>query len=84
MVSHLRARDLGIKFDGESGEKNSITDVPGVEVGHSTIIRGEGKEAVRTGLTAILLCGKKFADANVVYGVFTLNGNGELTGFRST
>jgi len=42
MVSHLRARDLGIKFDGESGEKNSITDVQGVEVGHSTIIRGGG------------------------------------------
>ena len=38
----VRARDLGIPFDGSPGPLNAITDVPGVEVGHATIIRGEG------------------------------------------
>ena len=38
-----RARDLGIPFEGRPGKFNAITDVPGVEVGYSTIIRGEGK-----------------------------------------
>ena len=37
-----RARDLGIPFDGEPGPLNAITDVAGVEVGHVTLIEGEG------------------------------------------
>ena len=54
-----RARDLGIPFDGDPGTSNAITDVAGVEVGHITIIRGDGKLIVgrgpdRTGVTAIL------------------------------
>jgi D-aminopeptidase len=44
-----RARDLGIPFAfGVPGRWNAITDVPGVEVGHATLVLGE---AVRTGVT---------------------------------
>jgi D-aminopeptidase len=79
-----RARDLGVPFEGSPGPLNAITDVAGVEVGHSTIIKGEGKlivgqGPVRTGVTAILPRGKSLADA-VFAGWFSLNGNGEMTG----
>src|SRR5207249_5214113 len=55
----VRARDLGIPFEGTPGQLNGITDVPGVEVGYTTLISGEGKlevgkGPVRTGVTAIL------------------------------
>jgi D-aminopeptidase len=79
-----RARDLGVPFDGTPGPNNAITDVKGVEVGHTTLIRGEGKLVVgqgpvRTGVTAVLPRGKNSNDA--VFGAwFTLNGNGEMTG----
>ena len=54
----VRARDLGIPFEGTPGKFNAITDVPGVEVGYTTLISGEGKlevgkGPVRTGVTAI-------------------------------
>src|SRR5436190_12296039 len=80
---HVRARSLGIPFDGTPGELNAITDVAGVEVGYTTLIRGEGKlevgkGPVRTGVTAILPRGK--TDDPVYAGVFSLNGNGEMTG----
>src|SRR5205809_6407883 len=79
----VRARALGIPFDGTPGEFNSITDVAGVEVGYTTLISGEGKlevgkGPVRTGVTAILPRGK--TDDPVYAGVFSLNGNGEMTG----
>jgi L-aminopeptidase/D-esterase-like protein len=79
-----RARNIGIPFDGEPGPLNAITDVAGVEVGHTTIIRGDGKlivgrGPVRTGVTAILPRGRR--DASPVFaGYFSLNGNGEMTG----
>jgi D-aminopeptidase len=79
-----RARDLGVPFDGTPGPNNAITDVHGVEVGHTTLISGEGKLVVgkgpiRTGVTAILPRGK--ADSDAVFAAwFTLNGNGEMTG----
>ena len=78
-----RARDLGVQFEGVPGKFNAITDVKGVEVGHSTIISGSGKNIigkgpVRTGVTAIFPRGKKF---NPVYANwYSLNGNGEMTG----
>src|SRR5262249_34927513 len=80
-----RARDLGIPFDGATGSLNSITDVQGVEVGHTTIISGEGKlevgkGPVRTGVTAILPRGKLSKDLKCFAGWFALNGNGEMTG----
>lgn len=74
-----RARDLGIPFDGSPGPFNAITDVRGVEVGYATLISGDGKKAVRTGVTAILPQGKTFK-GRVFAGWHTLNGNGEMTG----
>jgi L-aminopeptidase/D-esterase-like protein len=79
-----RARDLGVPFDGVPGPLNAITDVAGVTVGHSTIIRGQGKLVVgqgpvRTGVTAVFPRGATNGDP--VFGAwFTLNGNGEMTG----
>jgi len=74
-----RARDLGIPFEGMPGQFNAITDVKGVEVGYTTLISGEGKSAIRTGVTAILPQGKNFK-GRVFAGWHTLNGNGEMTG----
>jgi L-aminopeptidase/D-esterase-like protein len=79
----LRARNIGIPFDGTTGKFNAITDVKGVEIGYSTIISGKGKNIrgkgpVRTGVTAILPRGR---NNNPVYANWsTLNGNGEMTG----
>jgi L-aminopeptidase/D-esterase-like protein len=80
----LRARDLGVPFEGTPGPLNSITDVNGVEVGYRTLISGEGKlqvgvGPVRTGVTAIFPRGKSAVDP-VFAGWFTQNGNGEMTG----
>ena len=79
-----RARGLGVPFDGTPGPLNAITDVAGVEVGHVTLIRGEGKLVVgegpvRTGVTAILPRGRQSL-ARCFAGWFSLNGNGEMTG----
>jgi L-aminopeptidase/D-esterase-like protein len=79
----IRARALGIPFDGTPGALNAITDVTGVEVGYTTLISGEGKlevgkGPVRTGVTAVLPRGKKYD--HVYAGTFSLNGNGEMTG----
>jgi len=82
--SNPRARDLGVPFEGEPGPLNAITDVTGVEVGHVTLISGDGplvvgQGPVRTGVTAILPQGREFRDR--LFGAwFTLNGNGEMTG----
>ena len=79
-----RARDLGIPLEGDPGPLDAVTDVPGVTVGHTTIIRGSGRlrvgiGPVRTGVTAIFPRGKD--DLTPVYaGIFSLNGNGEMTG----
>ena len=79
-----RARDLGVPFEGTPGPWNAITDVKGIEVGHTTLIEGEGKLVVgkgpvRTGVTAIFPRGKNSSDP-VYAGWFSLNGNGEMTG----
>lgn len=79
-----RARDLGIPLEGTAGPLDAITDVAGVEVGHTTLISGDGKLVVgkgpvRTGVTVVHPRGK--ANADPVFGAwFTLNGNGEMTG----
>lgn len=72
-----RARDLGLKFEGIAGNLNAITDVPGIEVGHTTLIEGE---EVRTGVTAILPLGLTRGFDSVPAAWFSLNGNGEMTG----
>src|ERR1700704_1256135 len=81
----VRARDLGIPFDGRPGPFNAITDVTGVEVGYTTLISGEGKletgkGPVRTGVTAIIPRGHDSLNDPVYGGYFSLNGNGEMTG----
>lgn len=76
-VSKPRARTLGIPFEGTPGRLNAITDVKGVAVGHATIIEREGRNAPRTGVTAVL-------PENVRNGLFAstfvINGNGEWIG----
>lgn len=76
-VPAARARDLGVPFEGTPGSFNAITDVPGVLVGHTTLIEGEGAHAVRTGVTAILPRGKLgyYPAAS-----FVLNGDAEFSG----
>lgn len=75
--ARLRARALGIPFPGIPGPLNAITDVPGVTVGHGTVIRGEGVHAARTGVTAVLPRGVR---DGLFAGTFVLNGNGEWIG----
>jgi L-aminopeptidase/D-esterase-like protein len=79
-----RARDLGIPLEGTAGPLDAITDVPGVTVGHTTLIRGSGplrvgNGPVRTGVTAVFPRGRENL-APVFAGWFSLNGNGEMTG----
>ncbi len=81
-----RARDLGIPFEGVSGPLNAITDVAGVEVGHSTVVHGDGplvtgQGPARTGVTVVFPLGKAEM-AGVAAGHFTFNGDGEMTGSR--
>ena len=81
----VRARDIGVPFEGTPGPLNAITDVAGVEVGYTTIIRGDGKLVVgkgpvRTGVTAIIPRGHDSLNDPVYAAVFSLNGNGEMTG----
>jgi D-aminopeptidase len=80
----VRARGLGVPFEGTPGPLDSITDVKGVEVGYRTLISGDGKLAVgtgpvRTGVTAVFPRGTASVDP-VFAGWFTENGNGEMTG----
>jgi D-aminopeptidase len=85
MTRRVRARELGIPFDGEPGPENAITDIEGVEVGfttinqpHRTLVQGKGP--VRTGVTAILPRGKAKEPSPIWAGIHRLNGNGEMTG----
>ncbi|MEI9420709.1 P1 family peptidase [Mesorhizobium sp. Cs1299R1N1] len=80
-----RARSFNIGFDGTPGPFNAITDVPGVAVGYATLISGDGplvvgKGPVRTGVTAILPKPRDELATPVFAGIFSQNGNGELTG----
>ena len=79
-----RERDLALPIGGTPGALDAITDVAGVEVGHTTLISGTGKLVVgtgpvRTGVTVVHPRGKANADP-VFAAWFTLNGNGEMTG----
>ncbi len=79
----VRARDLGIPFEGTPGPLDAITDVAGVEVGLVTLIEGQGalivgEGPVRTGVTAILPRGKHSDPVFAAW--YSLNGNGEMTG----
>ena len=76
-----RGRDLDLPFSGKTGLYNAITDVPGVEVGYTTIIQDKGSlNPIRTGITAILPVGKQESLRPIWAGTYNLNGNGEMTG----
>ncbi len=85
-AGRARLRDLGIAIGRvPTGPHNAITDVAGVRVGHSTVIRGRGrlipgKGPVRTGVTAILPNAGNIFHQRVVGGAFILNGAGEVSG----
>jgi len=73
-----RAGDIGLKAGVlPTGPLDAITDVAGVEVGHSTIIRGEN---VRTGVTAVLPHSGNLYRERVPGGIFVGNGFGKLAG----
>ncbi len=80
-----RVRDLGITIGNYApGSFNAITDVPGVKVGHRTLISGEGalkpgQGPVRTGVTVIIPRDDVWHQ-KVAAGSFVLNGTGEMTG----
>jgi D-aminopeptidase len=84
----MRLRDLGIKVGRlPVGPRNSITDVDGVTVGHSTVIHGDGplhigKGPARTGVTVVLPHGGDTWTEPRFAGWFTLNGTGEWTGLH--
>jgi D-aminopeptidase len=81
----MRLRDLGLAVgDVPVGPNNAITDVPGVRVGHTTLIEGDGplvvgRGPVRTGVT-VVLPGDDVGEESLFAGFHSLNGNGELTG----
>jgi D-aminopeptidase len=78
-----RARDIGLPLSGTPGPYNAITDVPGVEVGYSTIkslAAGPGDRQIYTGVTAVLPRGHTHKPTPVWAGQFDFNGNGEMTG----
>lgn len=82
-MTKKRIRQLGVPLEGTPGPWNAITDVPGVTVGHTTLIQGEGelvvgKGPVRTGVTAVRPRGEN--SEPVLAGWSSLNGCGEMTG----
>ena len=83
-----RLRDLGVEPGRlPPGRHNAITDVPGVRVGHTTLIRGEGplQEGVgplRTGVTAVLPHGGNIYRDKVAAAVYSFNGYGKVMGFE--
>src|SRR5258708_3125513 len=84
----MRARDLGVRIGrGQPGPHNAITDVPGVRVGHTTLIEGHGplvmgRGPIRTGVTVILPHNGKMSAEPLFAGCHRLNGNGEMTGLE--
>ncbi|NCN27195.1 P1 family peptidase [bacterium] len=84
-LKRKRLRDLGIKVGRlPTGKTNSIVDVPGVKVGHATLIDGTGKRKpgtgpIRTGVT-VISPNDDIYHKKLMAGGFILNGAGEMTG----
>jgi D-aminopeptidase len=87
-ISGSPARELGIQIGRlPPGRNDAITDVVGVRVGHTTLIRGNGplvvgQGPVRTGVTVILPHDGEIGEEPLFAGCHRLNGNGELTGLE--
>lgn len=83
-----RARQIaGLELRGTPGEHNAITDVPGVRVGHATLIEGDGplvvgQGPIRTGVTVVVPHEGRIWEEPLFAGCHRLNGNGELTGLE--
>jgi len=82
-----RLRELGLRIgDLEAGERNAISDVSGISVGHVTVSRDEpdppaGRGIARTGVTAIVPGPlETLVSRPIPAGTAVLNGAGELTG----
>lgn len=79
-MTRQRLRDLGFTIgSAPTGQHNTISDVPGVSVGHATIIRDEPRVA-RTGVTVINPRPADQRDQLCYGGMYSFNGNGEMTG----
>jgi D-aminopeptidase len=84
----MRGRDYGIVTGGiPTGANNAITDISGIRVGHTTLIKGEGKlrvgrGPVRTGVTVVIPHEGRYWEEPLFAGCHRLNGNGELTGLE--
>jgi D-aminopeptidase len=85
----MRIRQFGIVPETylPCGENNAITDVKGVRVGHTTLVKGEGKLVpgkgpVRTGVTVVLPHSGNLFREQVIGAVHTINGFGKATGFE--
>jgi D-aminopeptidase len=79
-MMRARLRDLGITVGVlPTGPFNAITDIAGVKVGYSTLVR-DTPHVVRTGVTAIWPRGSEIWTDYVFAGTFSFNGNGEMTG----
>ncbi|WP_239057357.1 P1 family peptidase [Muricauda sp. TY007] len=79
MLSQNRLRDHGVEIGVlKPGALNAITDVPGVQVGHSTLIEGDN---IRTGVTAILPHSKNIFQEKVPAAIYVGNGFGKLAGY---
>lgn len=81
-MSRARLRDLGIQIGTfPTGPHNAITDVPGVLVGHATLIQNT-PQVVRTGVTMIIPRDGAIGKDNVFAGYHRFNGCGEMTGIQ--
>jgi D-aminopeptidase len=79
-----RLRELGIKIGTlKTGPYNALTDVEGIKVGHTTIIKGKGKGAARTGVTVIFPHSDNICEENLFASFFNQNGWGEMTGIAA-
>ncbi len=78
IASRPRAREIGIRIGIlPVGKYNAMTDVPGVRVGHTTVVEGQG---TRTGVTVILPHGKNIFQDKVPAAIAVGNGFGKLVG----
>jgi L-aminopeptidase/D-esterase-like protein len=81
-MSRARLRDLGIRIGTlPTGRHNAITDVPGILVGHTTLIYDHPRVA-RTGITVVVPRGGEIWKDNAFAGFHSFNGTGEMTGMH--